>query len=530
MAYGFGTIEGYFDPKEELNPLLRRQWLPIEEEEAFLRGREEQEVNPHWTEAYREEAEAAPLSTSLAPEALPVFPEQPLTELPPGFEKVSGPPEEGMTELPEGFEKQPWFTKLKDDIDPKEFDTPLTPAEEANFERWKEEKKPVETEETYDLRGAFKWGIDPDEEGKLPNRWAKPSHPFFSTESRYAEGAEERLAGHYDKEGNFIEPEEPEAPGYVREAVSRFGRATTTAVMQTVRGVLGSLEMATDGGNNPYLWISKEEATKDVPELQAKFDAANEKLQRLGAVDWQTLNPQERAVRTQEVFTLNKEATRLKNLRDWAEEASTGHPTQGFVGDVSEGASAIGDAVKGWQRTADKWWGKEITEARNSDAVMEFVEGIGHTTPQLSIATVASKVPVIGQVFSYGAMYFQTVGAKLDEMEKRAKDMGIPYDEDRALKIANAHAFGNTPWEWAGEAFLGNRIAKMFGAVPLKILKDKKAFGQFLGKGAVDLTKSLGGEVGITTPGQFLTEQYINEAYGITEPPATFFERFQRLA
>jgi len=65
------------------------------------------------------------------------------------------------------------------------YDTPLSPLEESVFQHWKQRVAPNDSGEDYDLRGAFKAGAEPSENGHMPDTWKKPNHPTFSDQSKY---------------------------------------------------------------------------------------------------------------------------------------------------------------------------------------------------------------------------------------------------------------------------------------------------------------------------------------------------------
>lgn len=67
------------------------------------------------------------------------------------------------------------------------FDTTLTGAEEADFQKWKAKYAPKDSGADYDLRGAFKAGLTPSANGHWPDTYKKPNHPTFSDQSRYAD-------------------------------------------------------------------------------------------------------------------------------------------------------------------------------------------------------------------------------------------------------------------------------------------------------------------------------------------------------
>jgi hypothetical protein len=68
-----------------------------------------------------------------------------------------------------------------------QFNTVLTPPEEARFQQWKARYAPQDSGDDYDLRGAFKAGFTPDPAtGHWLDTYKKPNHPTFSDQSRYA--------------------------------------------------------------------------------------------------------------------------------------------------------------------------------------------------------------------------------------------------------------------------------------------------------------------------------------------------------
>lgn len=86
-----------------------------------------------------------------------------------------------------------------------EFDTALTADEETSFQAWKTKYAPKDSGADYDLRGAFKAGLEPDPQtGHWPDTYKKPNHPTFSDQSIYAKAAPDK-AGHWDGD-NYVAP------------------------------------------------------------------------------------------------------------------------------------------------------------------------------------------------------------------------------------------------------------------------------------------------------------------------------------
>ena len=72
------------------------------------------------------------------------------------------------------------------------FDTPLHPQEEVAFQQWFANNKklgnihPQDMGQDYDMRGAFKAGLQPGPDKHWPDTFKKPNHPTFSDESIYS--------------------------------------------------------------------------------------------------------------------------------------------------------------------------------------------------------------------------------------------------------------------------------------------------------------------------------------------------------
>ena len=82
------------------------------------------------------------------------------------------------------------------------FETPLTPQEEIKFQAWKKQYAPNDSGFDYDFRGAFINGASPGADGHWDDQWKKPNHPTFSVLSRYAEQVPEK-AGHWWPTGSL---------------------------------------------------------------------------------------------------------------------------------------------------------------------------------------------------------------------------------------------------------------------------------------------------------------------------------------
>lgn len=68
------------------------------------------------------------------------------------------------------------------------------------FEEWKSQHG-FQEDPTYDLRGAYDAGLQPDERGHLSDQFKTPQHPTFSTGSVY-HGKDGNVGGEWRKQGN----------------------------------------------------------------------------------------------------------------------------------------------------------------------------------------------------------------------------------------------------------------------------------------------------------------------------------------
>lgn len=67
-----------------------------------------------------------------------------------------------------------------------EFNTQLSPQDEAKFQAWAKANGRDGDTFDYDLRGAWKDNAEEAANGHLPDTWKKPNHPTFSQESKYS--------------------------------------------------------------------------------------------------------------------------------------------------------------------------------------------------------------------------------------------------------------------------------------------------------------------------------------------------------
>ena len=105
-------------------------------------------------------------------------------------------------------------------VDPTKYETKLTPDEEKKFQTWKAKNAPNDSGQDYDLRGAFKAGVEPDPStGHMPDTFKKPNHPTFSDQSQYAKDRPD-LAGRWDGD-TYVPPVKAPIPAPEKTGFSR---------------------------------------------------------------------------------------------------------------------------------------------------------------------------------------------------------------------------------------------------------------------------------------------------------------------
>lgn len=84
-----------------------------------------------------------------------------------------------------------------------DYNTKLTPEEELKFQMWKLQNAPRDFGFNYDLRGAFKAGLNPASNGHWSDEFKKPNHETFSNESKYSRENPQLPAGSWQGEHFF---------------------------------------------------------------------------------------------------------------------------------------------------------------------------------------------------------------------------------------------------------------------------------------------------------------------------------------
>ncbi len=106
------------------------------------------------------------------------------------------------------------------------YNTQLNPQEESLFEQWKKQYAPNDSGADYDLRGAFKAGLTPAQNGHWNDEFKKPNHPTFSNESKYSRENPELPAGRWDGE-NFIPPNKYAMGGPANDNDPNYGNVVS---------------------------------------------------------------------------------------------------------------------------------------------------------------------------------------------------------------------------------------------------------------------------------------------------------------
>ncbi len=101
-----------------------------------------------------------------------------------------------------------------------QYDTPLSPQQEAAFQIWKMQNAPRDTGQDYDLRGAYLAQFARAANGHMGDQFKKPNHPTFSNQSQYATPYG---AGHWagPEMGNGSVQTQSYVPSFLRQLLGR---------------------------------------------------------------------------------------------------------------------------------------------------------------------------------------------------------------------------------------------------------------------------------------------------------------------
>ena len=101
------------------------------------------------------------------------------------------------------------------------YNTPLTRGEELRYQQWAKQNKREKDTFDYDMRGAWKEGVQADpQSGHFPDTYKKPNHPTFSNESKY-HGADGRMGGRWDADETGSETLQPYDPRFEQGGLVR---------------------------------------------------------------------------------------------------------------------------------------------------------------------------------------------------------------------------------------------------------------------------------------------------------------------
>lgn len=114
------------------------------------------------------------------------------------------------------------------------YDTKLAPDDEQKFQTWKQQYAPKDSGADYDLRGAYKDGLQPDpKNGHWPDTYKKPNHPTFSDQSIYAKDAPDK-AGHWNGD-TYVPPVARATGGPARKRYAEGGASVASMTPWFVR-------------------------------------------------------------------------------------------------------------------------------------------------------------------------------------------------------------------------------------------------------------------------------------------------------
>jgi hypothetical protein len=282
------------------------------------------------------------------------------------------------------------------------------------------------------------------------------------------------------------------------EFVDRIKRNFTTGVEETKAGMRQMAGALLSAEQNPYLGKSVSEAKADIPKLEQQIAETEKSLLSAGGdpslagMEWYYEPTPENREQSQKLTTLRTQLMRAK-------ETATGVTTESYAGTLSRSFEDVAQANRDRKAEIIKEYAPLINESHNKELWMQVADSLGSSGPSLGAS-------LFSPWFGLALMYSQTFETNRSEYLEKGGDPA------KADEVGHVQAMLTTPLEVLGEVPLAG-IAR--GALK-RLAKEgnPESWAKWIGERAVELGKSLAGEVGITTPGQTVIEQKVGEHYG----------------
>ena len=272
-------------------------------------------------------------------------------------------------------------------------------------------------------------------------------------------------------------------------------------------GVYTAIAAGLKGYRNPYEGKSSEEASNDVPKLQAALEGAQARAQDI-------ISKKQQVSRGNELGTVFKEISDLGWKLRYAEETAAGKTSEDIRGSLSRvAAPLLQDWLKSEKEAQKKY--SIINKDMDQKLVMEAADSLGGSSG--AVLALAAN-PVFG-TFVMSAQQFKQ---SYEEYVTAMKNQGKPVDEEKSFDYALEQTAKQIPQEFAGDMLtLGifSRLAKTF-------IKGGLSTKEFIKKVALGYLASSVGE-GATQAGQTEVQEHVAEKYGV-QAPTTEWEKAKK--
>lgn len=165
---------------------------------------------------------------------------------------------------PSNLQSKANIDDFKANINPADYTTKLSDAEQKQFDNWASDMKakgiinPNDNFQDYDMQGYWKNEVlnntnlaNGNAENHFTDKYKMPNHKTFSNESIYAKGDNARYAGKWDSNGNYIAPVNNGKMARLGEAMGTIGRMVNKPGVQAL--LAGGISTALTG--NPLYGV-----------------------------------------------------------------------------------------------------------------------------------------------------------------------------------------------------------------------------------------------------------------------------------
>lgn len=296
------------------------------------------------------------------------------------------------------------------------------------------------------------------------------------------------------------------------EFIPRLKRGVETGLQDVIGGTAQAAEDILRPAQNPYMERSPEEASADIPSLEADLSRQEKEFGDLyskpkGFMDLVRTANQDTIGSTDRSLAIQKAKERLQQAR---ERAAGEIPQEPTLGGISRQAGFVSESTPSTKEEIRDRYAPFIQDTRDKEFWNTVADSLGQSIP-------STAATVLNQPLGLSLMYAQTYGNAREEFIKAKEEQGVPYTEDEAAEYAMTQANAQTPLELVGDVALAGTIGRSLKGVFGTALSKSKLV-DWVKKAAVDLTKSAAGETLITTPGQTIAEQKIAEGAGVRAP------------